>query len=365
MTRKDLKNPAGAVIITNGFLCHSDGKTAHGLIRGSSRYTILAVLDQVHAGRDAGELLDDQHRGIPVFGSVSELMEQTVPVPQYAIIGVALDGGILPDSWKSTLLELLAHGVSLVSGLHSRLEDDSELMRMARDSGAEIIDIRKPKPVEALHFFSGAIYQVTAPRVAVLGTDCAVGKRTTCRLLMEMCRQHSIKTEMIYTGQTGWLQGFPYGFILDATPNDFVSGELEQAIVQCASERDPDLILLEGQSALRNPHGPCGAEFILSGHVRQVILQHAPFRPYFENLIRPECRIPTVQQEIELIKCYGAETIAVCLNGEGGTVEELNAYHRKLEQEIGIPVIQPLRQGLAALLQPIRQIAAQKANDPC
>lgn len=356
MTSREVKQPAGAVVITNGYLCHSDGKTAHGLIRGSARYTIMAVLDQVHAGQDAGDLLDNQPRGIPVFGSISELMKQTAPAPQYAIIGVALDGGILPDSWKSTLMELLAHGVSLVSGLHSRLEDDPELMRMAWDSGAKIIDIRKPKPVLELSFFSGAIYHVTAPRVAVLGTDCAVGKRTTCRMLLEMCRRHGISTEMIYTGQTGWLQGYPYGFILDATPNDFVSGELEQAIVQCASESNPDLILLEGQSALRNPHGPCGAEFILSGHARHIILQHAPFRPYFENLKRPECRIPTVQEEMELLHCYGAETIAVCLNGEGGTVDELNAYHRTLEQEIGIPVIQPLTEGLSALLPLIRRM---------
>ena len=35
---------------------------------------------------------------------------------------------------------------------------------------------------------------------------------------------------MIYTGQTGWLQGGEYGFIFDSTLNDFVSGELENAI---------------------------------------------------------------------------------------------------------------------------------------
>ena len=43
-----------------------------------------------------------------------------------------------------------------------------------------------------------------------------------------------------------------YGFILDATPNDFVSGELESAIVRCDRELAPQLILIEGQSALRN-----------------------------------------------------------------------------------------------------------------
>ena len=109
--------------------------------------------------------------------------------------------------------------------------DKKQPHRRREYSHHEIIDIRKPKPFEDLHFFSGEIYAVTTPRVAVLGTDCAVGKRTTCRMTLEMCRADGIATEMIYTGQTGWLQGYPYGFILDATPNDFVSGEIEHAVV--------------------------------------------------------------------------------------------------------------------------------------
>ena len=40
----------------------------------------------------------------------------------------------------------------------------------------------------------------------------------------------------ITSGQTGWMQGGKYGFILDSTVNDFVSGELEKAIVECDRE---------------------------------------------------------------------------------------------------------------------------------
>src|SRR5204862_259012 len=82
------------------------------------------------------------------------------------------------------------------------------------------------------------------------------GKRTTARMLTEGCRAAGMNADMIYTGQTGWLQGGRFGFILDATPNDFVSGELEHAIVTCAAETFPDVIFLEGQSSLRNPSGP-------------------------------------------------------------------------------------------------------------
>ena len=114
----------------------------------------------------------------------------------------------------------------------------------------------------------GAIREVRAPRVAVLGTDCALGKRTTARLLVEACRRAGLRAEMIFTGQTGWMQGGRYGFILDSTPNDFVAGEVEHAIVTCDREARPDVIVIEGQSAFRNPSGPCGAELVVSGQAR-------------------------------------------------------------------------------------------------
>ena len=351
------------MLITNGHLCDSYGKTAHGLIRGSERFKVVAVLDPPFAGRDAGELLDQKHRNITIYGSIDEMVRNGNGRPDYAIIGVAFDGGILPDGWKSMLVETLEQGISLVAGLHTPLSEDPELSAAAQKSGAEVIDIRKPKAFKELHFFSGEIYTVNIPRIAVLGTDCAVGKRTTCRMTLEVCRANGIDAEMIYTGQTGWLQGYPYGFILDATPNDFVSGELERVLVQCATERRPGLMLIEGQSALRNPFGPCGAELILSGHVKQVILQHAPFRPYYEHIERPECRIPTPQQEIDLIRCYGAKTMAVCLNGEGGTGEALIAYQEQLGNELDIPVIRPLDEGLEKLLPVIQNYLTGTESD--
>jgi len=349
-----------AAIITNGHLCDGYGKTAHGLIRGSDRYEIVAVLDSQFPGRDAGELLDGVHRGIPVYGSIAELMKSAPRKPEFAIIGIAFEGGILPDGWKPLLREVLRQGISLVAGLHVPLASQPDLAAAARQNGVRIIDIRKPKPAEELHFFSGEIFNISTPRVAVLGTDCSVGKRTTCRMTLELCRQNGIDAEMVFTGQTGWLQGYPYGFILDATLNDFVSGEMEHAILQCARERSPDLMLIEGQSALRNPAGPCGSELILSGNVRHVILQHPVFRPHFDGLEQSAGPLPTVQQEMDLIRAYGAETLAVCLNGEEGTADELRAHQERLAAELAIPVIRPLEEGLGALLPKIQGIIGRR-----
>jgi uncharacterized NAD-dependent epimerase/dehydratase family protein len=57
------------VLCGNGFRT-DNGKTAHGLVRGTERYRILGVVDASCAGEDAGALLDGRPRGIPVFASL-------------------------------------------------------------------------------------------------------------------------------------------------------------------------------------------------------------------------------------------------------------------------------------------------------
>ncbi|MCP4754643.1 MAG: DUF1611 domain-containing protein [Proteobacteria bacterium] len=344
-----------AIIITNGLLAQIDGKTAHGLIRGTDRFNIVGVIDHNHADQDAGEVLDGQHRNIPIYASIREFKDNSAEKAEYGIVGVALSGGRLPEEWTKILLETMENGMSIVNGLHQALGDDPMFAAAAEKCGVAIKDIRKSPAFDQLRFWNGEVYQVKTPRIAVLGMDCAIGKRTTSCLMTEMCRENGIRAEMIYTGQTGWLQGYKYGFIFDATPNDFVCGEIERAIVNCDREASPDLILIEGQSGLRNPAGPCGSEFLLSGNVKGVVLQHAPFRTYYDEQEELGCRLPTVEDEIELIKMFGATTLAVSLNGENADGEDLTAYQKKLSTKLKIPIVRPMQEGLAPMLPAIRR----------
>ena len=246
--------------------------------------------------------------------------------------------------------EGIKNGLSIVNGLHTLLSEEEEFVALANQYGVELIDIRKPRKFHELHFWTGKIKDLAIPRIAVLGMDCAVGKRTTCRFLMEACLAKGIKAEMIYTGQTGWMQGYKHGFIFDSTLNDFISGEIEKAILDCAEQENPDLILIEGQSSLRNPSGPCGAEFILSGGVKHVILQHKPSRKYFDDH-ESWGALPTLQKEIELINCYGAEVLAVGLNSLGIDQEELKEYQQAMERELGVPVVRPLEEGMGHIME--------------
>ena len=245
--------------------------------------------------------------------------------------------------------------MNIVNGLHEYLSDIPELVLLARQYQVELIDVRKPKNKKDLHFWTGEIYSVDAPIIAVIGTDCAMGKRTTCRLIRQACEADNINAQMIYTGQTGWLQGGKYGFIFDSTLNDFISGELEHAIVSCWKETKAEIILVEGQSALRNPSGPCGSELLISGNAKNVILVHAPKRKYYEHDIAWG-EIPDVSSEIALINMYGSKVIALALNTELCSEEEAISYQRQYENELKIPVLLPILQGVEKIIPLIKDL---------
>jgi uncharacterized NAD-dependent epimerase/dehydratase family protein len=340
------------IIATDGMLQLEYAKTAHGLIRGSDRFEVLAVIDAKHAGKDAGEILDGQHRGIPILDSIESAIEQFNQI-DYLVVGVATVGGVLSDSLHTLILQAISQGLGVVNGLHDQLGEREDIVALAKKHNVALIDIRKPKAIKDLHFWTGDINKVDVPIVAFLAMDCAMGKRTTARLITEAMAKKGKQAEMIFTGQTGWMQGTKYGFIFDSTINDFVSGELEHAIVSCWQEEKPDVILLEGQSSLRNPSGPCGLEFLISGNAQQVILSHSPHRKHFDD-DDSWGLIPSVASEIEIIEKFGTTVIALALNTHGLSLEEAKTHQEEYAGQLGIPVVLPLEDGVENLINAIK-----------
>jgi len=339
-----------AIIITAGYLDSSNGKTAHGLIRGTERFSIVGVIDNKNAGKDAGEVLDGKKRNIPIYASIADFAKNGATKAEYCIIGVATKGGVIPESLRAMLKEALDHGYGLINGLHEYVSDIPELADLAKAKGLEIVDVRKPKKFKDLHFWSGKIKTVTCPKVAVLGTDCALGKRTTTRFLVQAMREAGFKAEMIYTGQTGWMQGAKYGLVFDSTLNDFISGEMEHAIVSCWENERPDIIFIEGQSSLRNPSGPAGAEWIVSADATSVVLQHNPARKQYKDMEFYPAYIADPKDEIALLKMYGANTVALTINTAKMSQEDARKYAEQYSKELGIPSILPLEDGVSSLV---------------
>ena len=343
------------LIASDNLFLTNHAKTAHGLLRGSKLFHVLAVLDEENKYADAGELLDGNHRNIPILGTVDEAIKQFKTI-DYLVVGVATVGGILSESLLQIIRQAISNGIGIVNGLHDQLQERKDIALLASQNRVELIDIRKPKTPKELHFWSGDIFKVKAPIVAFLAMDCAMGKRTTANLVLEECLQQKQNAHMIYTGQTGWMQGHKYGFIFDSTLNDFVSGELEHAITSCWKEATPDVIILEGQSSLRNPSGPCGLEFIVSGNATQVVLIHAPKKKYFDN--DPLWgEIPSVASEIDIIEKFGATVIAVALNTSGLSKQEALSYKASYQKTLDIPVVLPLEEGVKKIVSEIKGLS--------
>ena len=340
-----------AIVYCQGAFNTTYGKTAHGLVRRSERYRVLAVIDAAWAGRDAGEVLDGRTAGIPVVPDLDtalRLRGADGRGPTHFVVGLAPDGGRLPSEARVVVAAALAAGLNVDSGLHDFLGDDPELVQLAARHGARIRDVRRTPPRPELHFFDGRISQVQALKVAVLGTDSAVGKRTTAWLLVDAFRAAGRRAELVGTGQTAWLQGAKHSLILDSLINDFVSGEIEHAVWSCWEDGRPDVIVLEGQGSLLNPAYPGGFELLAAGRPDVVVMQHAPARREYDGFPGHALHdLATQIKAIELIS--GREVAAITINHEELDAAGIEAARAAIRAETGLPAFDVLREGAGGL----------------
>ncbi len=330
-----------AIILCEGKFGSTEGKSAHGLVRYSKRFVISGVIDSMFAGKDTGEVLDGNPNGIPFFSNLEEALEK-VPDAKYLIIGVATDGGKLPSSYRDIVKEAIEKEMNVINGLHQYLTDDDELCTLARKNKTHLVDIRKL--ARGSHFFTGAIFTVKAIKIAVLGTDSAVGKRTTALLIKNALNSIGIKTVFIGTGQTSYMQGERYVSIIDSTLNDYVSGELEHTVLRAYNNEKPDVIIIEGQGSILHPAYPGGFEIISSTKPDAIILQHSPKRLKFDGF--EKYYIPSIRRFILVLeKLSDKKIIAITLNHEKIKEEEFSRVESEIEHKFHIPCSDPLREG--------------------
>lgn len=330
-----------AVVYCEGNFGAQDGKTANGLVRSSEKYEILSVIDSRKAGLDSGEVLGDEPNGIPICADLEDAIALAGRVPDFFIFGMAPASGMLSPVERRLVLEAMGRGMNVVNGLHEFLNDDPEFAEAAAAHNVTILDVRRPREKKNLRMFSGHISTVTCPRIAVLGTDSALGKRTTATILTRALNDRGIKAVMVGTGQTSLIQGARYGVALDAIPAQFGSGEMEATVVEAFEGEHPDVIIIEGQGALSHP-AYLSSGFILRGsRPDAVILQHAPARRWLGDFAA--VRMPTAASEINLIQTFAdTKVIGLTINHERMTDAEITSAITLYESELGIPVTDAL-----------------------
>ncbi|HLE54530.1 MAG TPA: DUF1611 domain-containing protein [Thermoplasmata archaeon] len=350
-----------AVILCDGFFGQNTGKTANGLVRYSKRYDIVGVIDHTKAGKDAGEVLDGKPNGIPIFKGLPEAVAKGRP--ETLVIGVATFGGYIPKEFRPTIKQAIEHGLNVAAGLHEYLNDDPEFPALAKSHGVTLIDVRRPRPIREAQQFSDKSRHLPCLRIPILGTDGAIGKRTTALLLTDALNVAGIKTTFVATGQTGLLQGSPYGVPLDSIKGDFMVGELESEVVRAHEETKPEVILVEGQGSISHPAYVAGTRSIIMASMPSAILMmHAPARK--TRTFRRDVvawPMPTPEQEIEWLEFYtriagGGKVIAIGINHENMTRGQVEATVKEYEAKYGLPTADPLWHGCGKFVERIKRM---------
>jgi uncharacterized NAD-dependent epimerase/dehydratase family protein len=344
-----------AIVYCQGAFGTPNGKTAHGLVRRTERYRVLSVVDGRHAGQDAGQLLDGAPNGIPVLKNIDAAAARAAAdgtPATHLVVGLAPDGGRLSREARADVMSAIGLGLSIDCGLHDYLSEDPQIAALAESRKVRIRDVRKPPPISQLHFFSGKIEEVDSLVIALLGTDSAVGKRTTALLLVEALRGEGISAELVGTGQTAWMQGVRFGIILDSLVNDFISGEIEHAVWSAWNEARPQVIVIEGQGSLMNPAYPGGFEILAAGRPDAVVLQHAPARKDYDGF--PGYRIQGIGKQIEAVEMIsGKPVIAVTVNHEGLDQQEVAEACDWIKDITGLPACDVLTGGAGPVVDAI------------
>jgi len=342
-----------AIVYCEGAFNTPNGKTSHGLVRFTKRYRILSVIDSRYAGGDAAEVLDGKPKNIPIYASIVEALQksrQAGSPATHLVVGLAPDGGRLSAEARLDVKKAIEQSLSIDCGLHDFLSEDPEMVALAAQHQVKIRDIRKPPDRSRLHFFSGKIEKVTALKIAVLGTDSAVGKRTTAWLIVKGFQDRGISAEMIGTGQTAWMQGARFGVVMDALINDFVSGEIEHAVFSAWQEAAPRVIVIEGQGSLMNPAYPGGFEILAAGRPDVIVLQHAPARLEYDGF--PGYPLQPLARQIQVIELLsGKPVVALAINHENLSDDQIPLICETTKQAIGLPAFDVLRDGPESLVK--------------
>jgi uncharacterized NAD-dependent epimerase/dehydratase family protein len=327
-----------------------DGKTADGLVRHSEIYTIVGVIDSLLAGKDAGEELGEKKNNIPIFSNLNEALNCLLEVPDCYIYGKAPLDTYISNEERILILEAMGKGLDIINGLHQFFSEDPEFADRAIQCGIQITDIRKPPKLQDSHVFTGQISKVNVPVIAVLGTDCACGKMTTAVELNKALNRLGLKSIMIATGQTSLMQGSKYGASMDALISQFAIGEIEHAVVQAFENEKPDIILVEGQSAVSHPAFMSSIGILKGTMPDGVILQHPPARKFRCDF--PHLAMPSVESEIQLIEAISqSQVIAIALSHENLANEEIPKIIKDYETRLRLPTTDVLNYGCQKLVE--------------
>ena len=227
------------------------------------------MLDSTKAGQNVEAYLPGHD--IPIVSTLDEALALPNP-PDALLIGIAPTGGRLPDAWRAVILEAIAAGLDVLSGLHTFLGDDPEFAAAAAARGTAIVDYRRPP--DRMETAVGRRHGPGKRVILTVGSDCAIGKMSVSLELRRAALAAGDKASFVATGQTGMMiEG--WGVAVDRLISDFAQGTVEWLVEE--GEGLGDWVMVEGQGSLDHPAYSSVTLALIHGATPQaMVMVHKP-----------------------------------------------------------------------------------------
>lgn len=331
------------VILTEGHTNPHTAKTASCMVRYRPD-EVVALLDATQRGRTTGEVLG-VGGSLPIVGSLAE-----APPANTLLLGIAPPGGKIPASWRPIILEAIARGMNIWSGLHDFVSDDAEFAAAAQRAGVKLVDVRKNNERQIARRRG---LRADCLRLHTMGHDCSIGKMVASVELTLGLKARGVDAKFIATGQTGIMvegDGLP----LDCVVADFVSGAAEKMLLEHQSH---DVLVVEGQGSLVHPsysgvtlsllHGCCPHGIIFVYEIgRETItgVEHVKIPP-LEKLLP--------MYEMMANANFTSKILGIAVNSRRVSAAEAAAERDRVRRQFGLPVCDVIRDGSDELLDAI------------
>ena len=333
--------------LAEGAFGPTTSKTANACIRYTPE-RVVAIIDSRHHGKTSEDVIGFGG-DIPVVSTLAEGLRRK---PNALLIGIAPQGGSLPEEWRAIIRGAIEKGLAVWSGLHVFIGDDPEFAELARKHKVKIHDLRRP-PAH-LPVAMGRARTVDSTIILSVGTDCNIGKMTAQLQVRDALRAAGESVAFAATGQTGILvEG--WGTAVDAVIADFIAGAAERLVLEAAKEGD--IVLVEGQGSIIHP-GYSGVTYgLIHGSMPHAFLLCAqPSRAGINN--NPWVKIPPLTEMIRLHEAIvaplrPAPVIAVALNTFDLSEAKARAAIERTADETGLPTTDPVRYDPAPVVDAI------------
>ncbi|THG37587.1 N-acetyltransferase DgcN [Sphingomonas olei] len=257
------------------------------------------------------------------------------------VLGFANAGGTIDETTSGVVLEAIAAGLNVASGLHMRLSGAPGVAAAAERAGVALVDVRTPPALPV-----GTGKRRTGRRLLTVGTDCSVGKMYTTLALERELRARGVAADFRATGQTGIMiagSGVP----IDAVVSDFLSGAAEWV---SPDRSDDGWDLIEGQGSLFHPSFAGVSLGLLHGSQPDaLVLCHEAGRETIRHT--RDYKVPDLalclERNLEAgrLTSPDVKAVGVAINTSGLQSDEAHAHCLAIEDRLGLPCQDPVTMG--------------------